>query len=58
VKKGKRAKLTIEFTDEEYRLLAEISFNRGYCCAEELVKQTILRYVSGGENEENTDHHA
>ena len=58
MEKEKRATLIIKFTDEEYRLLSEISFNRGYCCAEELVKQMLIQYASGGENAANTDHNA
>jgi hypothetical protein len=30
MKKEKRETLIIEFTDEEYRLLSEISYNKGY----------------------------
>jgi hypothetical protein len=58
MEKEKRTTLIIEFTDEEYRLLSEISFDRGYCCVEELVKQTLIQYANGGENEANTDRNA
>ena len=57
MEKERRSTLIIEFTDEEYRLLSEISFNRGYCCAEELAKQTLMQYVRGGElYDTNADH--
>ena len=58
MKNKKDNTLIIELSDEEYRLLLEAAFNKGYCCAEELAKHILMRKFGGGKNETKPNHNS